>query len=163
MTTEEFLRGWSLLIAQPWGKLYRGNGPEATIQLELYFKHVNRANPHVWQAVCESQAQGDRWPGLAEIKTSLQANGWYAQEGVKQLTGPMGFDYQEAPWPLKACWTYQKEHKCSLREAALAVLPVWMKENRGHEDYEQAERFLKKAHENFGMPNRKGGNVRVPL
>lgn len=163
MTKEEFARGWAILTAQPWGKSYRGNTPEATIQVELYYKHVNRANPLVWQAVCESHAQGDRWPGLAELKTSLQANGGYAREDVKKLEGPFGFAWEESPWPLKACWTYQKEHECSLREAVLAVLPVWLKENIGHEDYDHAQRFLKKAQENFGMPRRKQGDVRVPL
>lgn len=163
MTTQEFARGWAILIAQPWGKTYRGNGPEATIQLELYFKHVNRANPIVWQAVCESHAQGDHWPSLSELKTALKANGGYQQDDQKQLEGPMGFNWEEAPWPLKATWTYQKEHKCSLRDAALAVIPVWLKENLGHEDYEHAQKFLKQAQENFGIRNRMPGDARVSL
>ena len=163
MTKEEFYRGWALLVAQPWGRTYRGKEAEATIQVELYFKHVNRANPIVWQAVCEAHAQGDHWPGLSELKTSLQANGGYQQVGQKQLEGPMGFAWDEAPWPLKATWTYQKEHDCGLREAALAVIPVWLKENLGHEDYHHAQRFLKQAQENFGGRRPGKGNVRVPL
>ena len=163
MTVQEFARGWALLTAQPWGRTYRGNAPEAVIQSELYFKHVNRANPIVWQAVCESHAQGERWPTLSELKASLQANGGYQQVGQKQLEGPLGFAWDEAPWPLKATWTYQKEHDCGLREAALAVIPVWLKENLGHEDYHHAQRFLKQAQEYFGVRHPGKGNLRVPL
>lgn len=41
MTKHEFLQGYGLLTIQPWGKLYRGNGPEATIQMELYYRQVS--------------------------------------------------------------------------------------------------------------------------
>ena len=158
MSKDEFFKGWVLLTSQPWGRAYRGNDPEATIQLELYYRHVDKANPVVWQAVCEYHAQGDRWPSLTDIKASLVNNGGYVQENVLALPRHLRFD--EAPWPLKACWTYQEEHGCTLKDAALAVLPVWCKENAHHEDYPDAVGFLGKAKQNFGI-TAKAGNVRV--
>lgn len=163
MTKEHFARGWGLLTIQPWGKLYRGQGPEATIQAELYYRHVDKANPIVWQAVCEAAATGERWPSLSDLKSALQANGGYRQEDQKAIPILTGLQWDEAPWPLKACFTYQKEHDCSLREAVTAVLPVWLAENPRHEDTADAQQLLKQAQDHFGMPIQTGGNVRVPL
>lgn len=160
MTKEQFGVGWMILTAQPWGRSYRGATAEATIQLELYYKHVDKANPVVWQAVCEHAAQGDHWPSLSELKQTLNNNGGYARP--EQVVITSRFSFQEAPWPLKACWTYQKQHECSLKDAALAVLPVWLKDNAHHEDYVDAALFLEKAKTNFGVTG-KTGNVRMPL
>lgn len=86
MTKAEFLTGWTILTTQPWGKVYRGTTLEATVQVEFYYKHVDRANPDVWVSVCESAAQGDRWPSLSDLKSALQAKGGYMQVGQRQLT-----------------------------------------------------------------------------
>lgn len=83
MTKEQFLVGWMLLTAQPWGRFYRANESQAAIQLELYYKHVNRANPKVWRQVCEHYAQGEKWPSLNELKLSLVNSRGYAQDGAK--------------------------------------------------------------------------------
>lgn len=86
MTKEQFARGWALLTVQPWGRAYRGLNPEVTIQSELYYKHVHKANPQVWLTVCESSASGDKWPSLSDLKTALtQLHGW-EQDGQRQLT-----------------------------------------------------------------------------
>lgn len=163
MTKEEFARGWSLLTIQPWGKLYRGQGPEATIQAELYYRHVNQANPIVWQAVCEQSAAGEKWPSLSDLKSALQANGGYRYDERQAIPLLNALQWESAPWPLQACFTYQKEHECTLGEAARTVLPVWLKENPNHEDTGAAQRFLESAKKHFGLPSRRGGNVRVPL
>lgn len=86
MTKPEFLAGYSLLTIQPWGKLYRGNGPEATIQAELYYRNVNRANHIIWQEVCESAASGERWPSISDLKAALQAKDGYRINGQRRLT-----------------------------------------------------------------------------
>lgn len=158
MTKEQFGVGWLILTAQPWGRYYRGNSVEATIQLELYYKHVDKANAVVWQAVCEYHAQGDHWPSLNELKQSLVNNGGYVERNTLAL--PSKFRFEEAPWPLKACWTYQQQHECSLKESVLAVLPVWIKDNPNHEDFVEASQFLEKAKANFGM-TAQAGNVRA--
>lgn len=159
MTKEQFGIGWILLTSQPWGRSYRGATVEATIQLELYYKHVDKANAFVWQAVCEQAAQGDHWPSLSELKQSLVHNGGYPRP--EQVAIPSRFSFQEAPWPLKACWTYQTEHSCTLKDAALAVLPVWLADNAQHEDYANAAQFVEKAKQNFGLPMGQRGNVSV--
>lgn len=160
MSKEEFFKGWVLLTSQPWGRSYRGATAEATIQMELYFKHVDKANAVVWQAVCEYHAQSDHWPSLSELKQALVNNGGYIRP--EQLAIASRFSFQEAPWPLKACWTYQGQHECSLKEAVLAVLPIWLKDNGQHEDYADAVALLEKAKQNFGVTG-KAGNIRVPL
>lgn len=86
MTGEQFARGWAILTVQPWGKLYRGQGPEATIQAELYYKHLRKANPQVWLTVCESSASGEKWPSLSELKTALTLSHGWEQDGQRQLT-----------------------------------------------------------------------------
>jgi len=160
VSKEEFFKGWVLLTNQPWGRSYRGATAEATIQMELYYKHVDKANAVVWQAVCEQAAQGDHWPSLSELKQSLAHNGGYARP--EQLVITSRFSFQEAPWPLKACWTYQRDKECSFKDAALAVLPVWIKDNGQHEDYADAAQLLEKAQNNFGLTG-KAGNLRTPL
>lgn len=162
MTKHEFLQGYGLLTIQPWGKLYRGNGPEATIQMELYYRQVSHANAVVWQAVCEAHATGERWPNLSDLKTSLQANGGYKRDH-HALTHDGTIPFDEAPEPIAACMAYRKDHDCSLKEAYLAILPVWIGQNPTHADTGRAEALLGKAQRNFGMPTNKAGNVRTPL
>lgn len=160
MTKAEFIAGYSLLTVQPWGKLYRGNSPEATIQAELYYRHVNQANPHVWQAICEANATGERWPSLADLKNALQANGGYIQDGQAAIEGPKELDWSEAPEPLDSIFAYAKANDCPITEAMRNVLPVWTRDNGTHEDIGRAKRLLANAQRaTMGQV----GNVRVPL
>lgn len=162
MTKQEFLQGYALLTIQPWGKLYRGNGPEATIQMELYYRHVNQARAMVWQAVCEAHATGERWPNLSDLKTALQANGGYSRKLV-EIDVDRDSQWDEVPEPLAACFAYRTEHDCSLKDAYLAILPVWIKQNPHHADAGRSESLLAKAKANFWMSLNKAGNVRAPL
>ena len=162
MTKQDFLKGYALLTIQPWGKLYRGNGPEATIQMELYYRKVNTANTIVWQAVCEAHATGERWPSLSDLKTALQANGGY-KSALLALEHDRAGQWQDAPEPLDACFAYRHEHDCSLKDAYLAILPVWIAQNPHHAEIERAELLLSRTKANFGMPLNKAGNVRAPL
>lgn len=85
MTRPEFLQGFMLLASQPWGKTYRGQTPEAMIQVELYYKHVSKANAEAWARVCESAATGEKWPSLSDLKAALHhCDGW-AQKGQARL------------------------------------------------------------------------------
>jgi hypothetical protein len=78
MTRPEFIRGWLLLTAQPWGKRYQGDygtSPEpgpAAIQAELYFKALNFAYAPAWIEVCELFAGGDHWPSISQMKEALR-------------------------------------------------------------------------------------------
>lgn len=102
MSKEEFFKGWVLLTNQPWGRNYRGATAEATIQMELYYKHVDKANAVVWQAVCEQAAQGDKWPSLGELKQGLVNHRGYVQEGVKGLTDQRTRRGDEMPEEVRA-------------------------------------------------------------
>lgn len=160
MTKAEFQAGYALLTVQPWGKMYRGNTPEATIQAELYYRHVNQANPHVWQAICEANATGEKWPSLADLKTALQANGGYVQEQQAAIEGPGIWDWSEAPEPLDSIFSYAKANDCPVTQAMCKILPVWIKDNQRHEDVGRARALLASASR---APQVAAGNVRVPL
>lgn len=163
MIKAEFLQGYALLTIQPWGKLYRGNGPEATIQMELYWRHVSQANPIVWKVVCEAHATGDRWPNLSDLKTALQANGGYRQADQAAIGYDGQDEFEDAPEVLSACFSYQHEHDCSLKEAYCTIIPVWLEQNTNHADAVPAAALLEKAQQNFGLPPNRAGNVRAGL
>lgn len=163
MIKAEFLQGYALLTIQPWGKLYRGNGPEATIQMELYWRHVSQANPIVWKVVCEAHATGDRWPNLTDLKNALSANGGYRQVNQAAIGYDGQDEFDDAPEVLSACFAYQREHECTLKEAYCTIIPVWIAQNPEHEDLGHAMALLGKAQHNFGMPVNRGGNVKAAL
>lgn len=80
MNRPEFLRGWLLLTAQPWGRTYRSDNtnplnPEpspAKIQCELYFKALCYAYVPAWLEVAELLAAGEKWPSITECKEALR-------------------------------------------------------------------------------------------
>lgn len=160
MTKAQFLSGYSLLTVQPWGKVYRGNTPEATIQAELYYRHVNQANPHVWQAICEANATGEKWPSLADLKTALQANGGYVQDSQASIDGPGALDWTQAPEPLDSIFAYAKANECPVTQAMCKILPIWINANPSHEDIGRAQQLLTNASR---APREASGNVRVAL
>lgn len=80
MNRPEFLRGWLLLTAQPWGRTYRtentnplNNEPSpAKIQAELYYKALCHAYVPAWLEVAELLAAGEKWPSIGECKEALR-------------------------------------------------------------------------------------------
>lgn len=80
MNRPEFLRGWLLLTAQPWGRTYRSDQSNplntepspAKIQCELYFKALCYAYVPAWLEVAELLAAGERWPSIHECKEALR-------------------------------------------------------------------------------------------
>ncbi len=77
MTQTEFMKGWTLLILQPWGWRYRGMtqdgrpSEESKLQLEFYFDKLKSVEASAWWHVASLHAQGDAWPSVREIKISL--------------------------------------------------------------------------------------------
>ena len=89
MTNFEFVKGWKLLILQPWGWLYRGlteqgqPTEEARTQMEFYYDKLKWAHPEAWWKVAELYAQGkeekedkkgnklNQWPSVWELQTAL--------------------------------------------------------------------------------------------
>ena len=79
MTRADFVRGWLLLTAQPWGKAYRstpqlttGEPTPAEIQAEFYFKALATYQGHLWATACETYAKGDHWPSVDALKQTLR-------------------------------------------------------------------------------------------
>lgn len=126
--------------------------------MELYWRGVDRINPYVWQAVCAAHAAGEKWPSLGELKQTIFNNSKKTEPTALIERNPT-LEWQSAPVPLKLCFDHQQFHHCTLKEAALAILPEWLSENPHHEDYVQASLFFQKAQKNFGV-NAKKGNIR---
>lgn len=78
MSREEFLRGWRLLIIQPWGWRYNQTEADgrpafaAREQLEFYFDRLKWAHGDVWMRVATSYAHGDEWPSLNALILSAR-------------------------------------------------------------------------------------------
>lgn len=79
MNRPEFLRGWLLLTAQPWGRTYRSDPSTnlsepspAKIQCELYYKALCYAYVPAWLEVAELLAAGEKWPSITECKEALR-------------------------------------------------------------------------------------------
>lgn len=73
MTRDEFMHGWALLTAQPWGRIYDGRlEPEkAQIQFELYYERLAFASPQAWIDTVKLFAGGSEWPPLNDLRQSL--------------------------------------------------------------------------------------------
>lgn len=76
MTRQEFKAGWRLLILQPWGWRYNQarDGqptPEAVAQFDLYYDALKAWHPDAWHAVARMYAEGEKWPSVGELRTSL--------------------------------------------------------------------------------------------
>lgn len=94
MTQAEFAKGWKVLVLQPWGWRYnqldKTTGlptEEAKTQLELYYAKLQWAKADAWWSVAQQYAGGTAWPGLQELKHSLQAVQAYH---VQSLPAPVG-------------------------------------------------------------------------
>ena len=157
MTEEEFTKGWNLLTAQPWGKPYR-EGPVAQTQAALYWKQLHQTEAEVWAAVSEWAATGDHWPFLSELKNSIRLTTHTKPEQI--LARNATLQWADAPEPLRYVFDYQAQQHTTIKEAALAVLPAWLRNNPAHVDFQDAEQFLKKARRNFGVRSEQRGNVR---
>ena len=131
MNRPEFLRGWLLLTAQPWGRTYRSDNTNplnsepspAKIQAELYYKALAYAYVPAWLEVAELLAAGKKWPSITECKEAIRhANakpnipvieihetGWITKEefGVKLF---------EAIYTISSLRHASETHKIDLRE-----------------------------------------------
>lgn len=79
MTRQEFIRGWKLLVLQPWGwrynQLTKDGRPtdDALAQLDLYFAELRWAHADAWAKVAKMYACGKDWPCLNDLTASLRA------------------------------------------------------------------------------------------
>lgn len=78
MTKDEFLTGWTLLIAQPWGLRYarQDNETDRTLsrtQADFYYQEFSGVDGADWLRACQQYAKGTRWPSIEELRVTLRA------------------------------------------------------------------------------------------
>lgn len=78
MTQDEFLKGWSLLLAQPWGARYARMEHEtdrllSKTQADLYYREFSGADGQEWLKACSQFAKGTRWPSIDEMRVAVRA------------------------------------------------------------------------------------------
>jgi hypothetical protein len=78
MTKDEFLAGWALLLAQPWGARYARVESEtdrllSKTQADLYYREFAGAEGGEWIKACTQFAKGTRWPSIDELRISVRA------------------------------------------------------------------------------------------
>lgn len=137
MPKEQFIRGWNLLVAQPWGKRYgtmqdSAAAKTAATQLAFYYKKLGAYPAEAWLGICELFAQADHWPSVDEMRQALNHN--LPQRLHIEYTGGR----TEMPEVVALCQAHAETHRTSFIEAVQAVLPAWLEINRDHEDYLKA-------------------------
>lgn len=137
MPKDIFVRGWDLLLAQPWGRRYATvqditSAKAAATQLAFYYKKLGTYPVDGWLGICELFAQGDHWPSVDEMRQALNHN----------LPPRLHLEYTngrtEMPEAVALCLAHAETHRTSWIEAVQAVLPGWLKQNQDHEDYAKA-------------------------
>lgn len=81
MNSKEFLKGWTLLIAQPWGRRYEGDSEVARAQREFYYSTFKGFSGEVWFQVCCALAAKSEWPSVGTIMKLIQPS---QHPGVEQ-------------------------------------------------------------------------------
>lgn len=108
MSQQEFLRGWLLLVTQPWGHRYNQTvrtGPDAgrptadaTLQMQFYFDKLKHGTPAAWYRTAEVYAQGHEWPSLENLRRTLKQ----FEEKPRQLRDDRPVEPQPMPEQVKA-------------------------------------------------------------
>lgn len=72
MTRQEFAKGWTLLIAQPWGRRYEGDTEIAKTQREFYYDTFRDVPAVQWIDACLAlAAKRKEWPSQEDITWAL--------------------------------------------------------------------------------------------
>lgn len=108
MSKTDFLRGWALLVTQPWGHRYNQTirtgpdagkpTPEATLQMQFYYDKLKHGSAAAWLKTAECHAQGRDWPSLDDLRRSLRGN----EEHPRQLTDERPHELVPMPPEIKA-------------------------------------------------------------
>lgn len=88
MTTQEFLKGWVLLIAQPWGRRYEADSEVARAQREFYFETVKAVPGKAWFQACCSLAAKTEWPSIGAVKAIVDPSGHPGAEQAWAIVSP---------------------------------------------------------------------------
>ena len=108
MSQQDFLRGWALLVTQPWGHRYNQTirtgpdagrpTPEATLQMQFYYDKLKHGSVAAWLKTAECHAQGRDWPSLEDLRRSLRNH----EEKPQQLTDDRPLEWQPMPANIQA-------------------------------------------------------------
>lgn len=145
MTREEFTKGWTLLIIQPWGKRYAVQDIPSRLQFEFYYNRLGRFQAEAWEVACGLFASGDKWPSADEMRHAINQS----LPSRYQITHDP--KWVEKPELLVKIDAYQHAKSCTVLEAAESVLPSYAAEHPGPEHDEpiaRCEQLIKalKAH-----------------
>lgn len=88
MTSKEFLKGWVLLIAQPWGRRYEGDSEVAQAQREFYFGSVKAVDGAAWFRACCTLAAKTEWPSIGAVKSLVNPSGHPGPEQAWAIVSP---------------------------------------------------------------------------
>jgi len=140
---EDFLRGWDLLLAQPWGRRYatvqdKATAATAATQLAFYYRKLGTCQTVSWLAACDLFAQGDHWPSVEELRSAAYAHTpkpFQLTSALEQGISPV----------LSLSFAYAKAQRVTTLEALQVILPQWCQENPTHEDWAMAQEMLEKV------------------
>lgn len=140
---EDFLRGWDLLLAQPWGKRYatvqdKATAATAATQLAFYYRKLGTCQTVSWLAACDLFAQGDHWPSVEELRSAAYVH------APKPLRLTSAIEQEICP-VLSLSFAYAKAQSVTLLEAMQIILPQWCRDNPTHEDWAMAQAMLEKV------------------
>lgn len=88
MTRQEFAKGWTLLIAQPWGRRYEGDSEVAQAQREFYFQTVKLMDGNIWFQACCALAAKTEWPSVSAVTNLVNPSGHPTPEKAWSLIAP---------------------------------------------------------------------------
>jgi hypothetical protein len=80
MIREDFIPGWLLLVAQPWGARYNKTDhtgqptADAKLQLEFYYSKLKHGSTEAWRKTAEQYAIGKEWPSLQDLRATMRGH-----------------------------------------------------------------------------------------
>lgn len=137
-----FYKGWALLTAQPYAAFLGYDETKMSLQEGMFKRAVAQYDGALWCRVVEHWIMKEtEWPKLPELlalmKSKLPAKQY-------QLTAPPA---PENYLP-RQIYQYTKTHDVSIFDAALLLIPEWLKTaEKGDPDYQRAQDMLRRAKE----------------
>jgi hypothetical protein len=136
MTEQDFYRGWTMLLAQPYAKDYAFDQAKEGVQLSIFKKRYLDEDSHCWIAACESWiSREDHFPLIPEMDRTVKN----FRPQPRPLPRPLppqllttssvrgeerkntGFDPPE-DYPPRLIARHMMENNCSWREATITVM-----------------------------------------
>ncbi len=168
MTRKEYIKGWLLLVAQPWGTRYAGDTEIATVQAEFYFTQFSGFPVQAWWQACERFASAEHWPTVDEIRKAL--DGTAGRPGVEEawslIQQVMGNEQASIVWTdemreaygvaapladdlIAARMAFKEKYTALLAQSRTTRLPVKWCVSLGYDKNQRAEAVQEAARRNL--------------